>query len=758
MAVATYSGVTDASGNANIYRKASGTETSLILGVSGYGVDFKAWGAAATTDYFMWDNSASKVLIYRVTAEVSPGRTFYLSNKGSAMTAGNNLQGMQVSSRATGTGTIAGGTDGGEFKAGLSSDSDTGTLASARGLIGDCDAKKGTLTSAQAGLFVLNVSAGGTITTGVGVTSYMNNSGTVSSGTAFKVDAVAGYGWTYGLYMGDTIATTGIYIGNTTTGISIAGTATDGLLIGGACTDAIHISGTNTATGLHISGDQVDAILIDGDAAADNGIKIAVDDGITIGTGLNFDRTGTTGIITTAISIDTDGTTGISLAAGFTGTTGIDFAGTATTGLLISGACTNAISVTGTPTTTGILLKGGVAYNPIHIGVKSNSHSQGVILQGATDDTGGVMIFADDGNATLGSVTSPIWSRYLITAAQDGGATATGTFAQIKTQGSVTCTTGSFTALKAYNQAGTVTLVSGAEYAIINAGMTLEGNMTNTSGTASGIDININSSSYSVTSGAISALLIRKVSGSAASWTTGVNIEDSCTTTGISVGICTNAFVVAGACTGTDGWALKVGTSGAPLATTVAASAVAVYNTQSAVTGTQRLAVFDQVLTGTITTLSTTALRAHTQLSSNSVDGGAYIYGGQHKFTLGGGTINHADSRVCASLVQMDISSGTYTTGQLSALWIDCGGSGNPGAGDGQGNILRISNTTTWTPNAIMLAYAEASFLMDLGGPGGNADFIVGDGGTYSTADGYLLIKVHGSTMRIPYFSAVDGG
>lgn len=59
MAAQTYTGITDSSGNANIYRKTASIETALILGKTGYGVDFKAWGALAG-EYMQWDSSATQ--------------------------------------------------------------------------------------------------------------------------------------------------------------------------------------------------------------------------------------------------------------------------------------------------------------------------------------------------------------------------------------------------------------------------------------------------------------------------------------------------------------------------------------------------------------------------------------------------------------------------------------------------------------------------------------------------------------------------
>lgn len=154
--------------------------------------------------------------------------------------------------------------------------------------------------------------------------------------------------------------------------------------------------------------------------------------------------------------------------------------------------------------------------------------------------------------------------------------------------------------------------------------------------------------------------------------------------------------------------------------------------TIATLTGTDRFVVADQTLSGSITTLSTTAFRAHTQMGTATVGGGAYIYGGQHKLTLTTSTINHADSRLCASLVQLDLSgASTYTAGQLSALWIDAGATSSMTNNGGQFNLVRISNTTVAVPNSVIFVYAEASYLFDLaGGPGGNADwFAAGSSG-----------------------------
>lgn len=213
-----------------------------------------------------------------------------------------------------------------------------------------------------------------------------------------------------------------------------------------------------------------------------------------------------------------------------------------------SGSCTTGMTIAGV-TTTGISMAGGASYNPLHIGVKANTADSGLILTGVTDDTGGVMIFCDDGGDALGSVTSPIWTRYLITTNQGtGGPTATGLYAQTKNL-AATFATGSYTALKAYYQVGGATILNGTatELSIINAGINYEGNMTVTVGTLSGIDINVNDGGFTI--GTSSGLLIRKTSGSTLGWTTGITIADAGTVTGISIGTATNGINLTGAVT-----------------------------------------------------------------------------------------------------------------------------------------------------------------------------------------------------------------
>jgi hypothetical protein len=197
------------------------------------------------------------------------------------------------------------------------------------------------------------------------------------------------------------------------------------------------------------------------------------------------------------------------------------------------------------------------------------------------------------------------------------------------------------------------------------------------------------------------------------------------------------------------GKAFKSGTSGTPITISTAGSGFDIYERVSATSGTHRGMIVDVVLSGASISTSNYTIRGHCQLLSNTVAGASYLAGVQGKFTLGGGTINHADSRTCALLAQLDISSGTYTAGQISALWVDCGSSGNMGTGDGQFNVVRISNTTTTVPNAVMYVYSKGSYLFDLGAPSSTADWIA-SGAVGGSQNMKLKINLNGTPYYIP--------
>lgn len=137
---------------------------------------------------------------------------------------------------------------------------------------------------------------------------------------------------------------------------------------------------------------------------------------------------------------------------------------------------------------------------------------------------------------------------------------------------------------------------------------------------------------------------------------------------------------------------------------------------------------------------------------SGTVTGGAFIFGSYGKLILSG-TENHADSRMAAAFFKVDASSGTCTAGQLSGIWVDMGTTGPAGGfANGQTNIVRATNTTSSSVNAIIYGYGKATYAADLSDNGGGWAFTTG---APATAAGGLKINLNGNTRYIALLSDV---
>lgn len=156
---------------------------------------------------------------------------------------------------------------------------------------------------------------------------------------------------------------------------------------------------------------------------------------------------------------------------------------------------------------------------------------------------------------------------------------------------------------------------------------------------------------------------------------------------------------------------------------------------------------------------NTVGVRGLCTLSGVVSAGGAFFYGAQGKLVVSG-TMNHADSRLCGLIAQIDTTGATLTTGQLSALWVDHG-AGVTGAGGGQFNMVRITNTVSGSkPNAIIYAHSNATNVLDLSAPGGTMDWLVASGasaGSAGKSDGcaaqkVLVVSIGGTPYYIPAF------
>lgn len=163
---------------------------------------------------------------------------------------------------------------------------------------------------------------------------------------------------------------------------------------------------------------------------------------------------------------------------------------------------------------------------------------------------------------------------------------------------------------------------------------------------------------------------------------------------------------------------------------------------------------------GAISGGSVAGVRGAVTLSGVNSAGGAYFYGAQGKLIVTG-TMNHADSRLCAGISQLDATGGTLTAGQLSGHWIDI--VGITGAGGGQFNALRITANAAAKPASIIYGQLNASFLLDLVTPSGTTMDFVAAAGTGANSAGVstggvaakvALVRVDGTTYYVPLFSS----
>lgn len=129
--------------------------------------------------------------------------------------------------------------------------------------------------------------------------------------------------------------------------------------------------------------------------------------------------------------------------------------------------------------------------------------------------------------------------------------------------------------------------------------------------------------------------------------------------------------------------------------------------------------------------------------------GDGFYYGAQGKFTLGGATIVETSAaRYCGVIAQLDVSAGVMTSGQLSALWADMGGSA-AAAFPAETNVIRAQNTTAQAVNAILYGYGKAAYGFDLSDNGGGWLSLTGSAGTTS-AKGWIKVHINGSNRFIP--------
>lgn len=139
-----------------------------------------------------------------VTAVLANGRQIYWNFGASSIEGGESLTGLMIASKWAGTvPSPAAGIVGIEIKAKAASDSITASLGQARAIVANVDVKKAEFTYGYCVEAQIDIAAGGTITTGVGVRSSLNNSGTLTNGYAFSAEGISGNGWPFALNVND---------------------------------------------------------------------------------------------------------------------------------------------------------------------------------------------------------------------------------------------------------------------------------------------------------------------------------------------------------------------------------------------------------------------------------------------------------------------------------------------------------------------------------------------------------------------------
>jgi hypothetical protein len=148
-----------------------------------------------------WDGTNNRLELARATnALTDPGRQIYASFTATgAVASGKQLTGIQISATFNGTGNNASVTAA-EFKA-RHTTGNTATVVQLRGVVGNADAKNGTVTTAYPVEASMDVSSGGTVTNMALIHANLNNSGTVTNSYVLLGEGTTSVYIDYGIYL-----------------------------------------------------------------------------------------------------------------------------------------------------------------------------------------------------------------------------------------------------------------------------------------------------------------------------------------------------------------------------------------------------------------------------------------------------------------------------------------------------------------------------------------------------------------------------
>ncbi len=146
---------------------------------------------------------------------------------------------------------------------------------------------------------------------------------------------------------------------------------------------------------------------------------------------------------------------------------------------------------------------------------------------------------------------------------------------------------------------------------------------------------------------------------------------------------------------------------------------------------------------------SIAAIRGGITVSASKTFAEGFLYGVQGKATLAGLIAEGAAARITGVLGQTDLSTGTVTLGQVSALWADLQGNPTLTVND-EVYALRVTNSMSSLKKAEAMAffYGAADFCFEFGDPS-STWIATPTGATASGTLRTLLVNVGGQTLKI---------
>lgn len=151
---------------------------------------------------------------------------------------------------------------------------------------------------------------------------------------------------------------------------------------------------------------------------------------------------------------------------------------------------------------------------------------------------------------------------------------------------------------------------------------------------------------------------------------------------------------------------------------------------------------------------SIAGVRGEVTLTTAKTFTDGFLYGVQGKFTLNGTMNETSAARIVGVLGQVDLASGTVTDGQVSAVWADMQATSPTLTDPSQINVLRVTNSTSSTLNAMAFFYGQSSYLFTCGRDGGDPTYF-GAAAPTSLAKS-LKVKVGSTDYYIGLYSAAS--